>query len=193
MVVKNNEDECSYILRWTFWIHRQHLHLQHCKLNLCHGKYIACTGKYPLEITFYFVTRWSQSNPKEWTVKGLIWNQLWNQMINYEEIKPCLNNFVVGIIGDACVTDADCYDAFNNSACVTGNCQCNLGYYPNHNSTSCIARESKYRKSVYIKFKWMKFGNYKLNVKGGINFVTIILVLLFAIIKINISCGSQIS
>ena len=37
--------------------HLQYLYLQHHKLNFCHGKYIASTGKYSLnEIPLCFVT-----------------------------------------------------------------------------------------------------------------------------------------
>ncbi len=46
-----------------------------------------------------------------------------------------------GVVNDDCANDADCYNAFNNSACVSGLCACNIGHYPSDDGASCVARK----------------------------------------------------
>ena len=46
--------------------YKKYLHLQHHKLNFCHGKYIPSTGKYALhDIILYFMT-WCASLTDQW-------------------------------------------------------------------------------------------------------------------------------
>ena len=48
--------------------------------------------------------------------------------------------FISGIIGDGCVSHADCSVAVENSTCddVTKSCLCEEAYMPNENGTFCL-------------------------------------------------------
>ena len=52
-----------------------------------------------------------------------------------------VNILFAGVIGDSCVHDADCYDAFPNSSCVAKTCTCDVGYYDHETASNCVARE----------------------------------------------------
>ena len=59
----------------------------------------------------------------------------------------------LGVVGDACVVEADCYDAVNNSLCQMpknspGVCQCVDGHYSSNGGTTCIARKLHNMKSI---------------------------------------------
>ncbi len=60
----------------------------------------------------------------------------------------------VGVIGDDCEVDPDCYNAFSNSSCVNQMCACDVGYYNSSDDTHCVARKLMF---IYIRLSDLLF------------------------------------
>ena len=76
---------------------------------------------------------------------------IWDVMnLKWHHCNAMLWRHVSGIVGDACAVDADCYDAFQNSSCTSGTCQCDMGYYSSTDGSQCVASEEAVSNSLYI-------------------------------------------